>query len=114
MLQAQQHLNDGYEWVVELNLKSFFDKVNFDKLLMALSRKLADKRTLKLVRSYLSSGIMEDGLVSQRTEGTPQGSPLSPLLSNIVLNELDKELTSRGHRFVRYADDCSIYAGSEK
>ena len=114
VLQAQRHLNAGYEWVIELDLEKFFDKVNHDKLMGLLAKKITDKRTLKLIRSYLNSGIMEEGVVSPRTEGTPQGSPLSPLLSNIVLNELDKELQARGHRFVRYADDCSIYIRSEK
>jgi len=85
----------------------FFDKVNHDRLMSVLSRTVKDKRTLKLIRSYLGSGILEDGVVSQRTAGTPQGSPLSPLLSNIVLDELDKELEKRGHAYVRYADDCS-------
>ncbi len=114
VLQAQKNLNEGYEWVVELDLEKFFDRVNHDKLMGLLAKKLTDKRTLKLIRSYLNSGIMEDGVVIPRTEGTPQGSPLSPLLSNIVLNELDKELEARGHRYVRYADDCSIYVMSEK
>lgn len=112
--QAQLNLNEGYEWVIELDLEKFFDKVNHDKLMGLLAKRVADKRILKLIRSYLNSGIMEGGVVSPRTEGTPQGSPLSPLLSNIVLNELDKELQARGHRFVRYADDCSIYVRSEK
>lgn len=114
VLGAQQNFNEGYEWVIELDLENFFDRVNHDKLMGMLAKKIEDKRTLKLIRSYLNSGIMEDGVVSPRTEGTPQGSPLSPLLSNIVLNELDKELQARGHRFVRYADDCSIYVRSEK
>lgn len=114
VLQAQANLNLGYEWVVELDLDKFFDRVNHDKLMGLLTKKIADKRTLKLIRSYLNSGIMDEGVVSPRTEGTPQGSPLSPLLSNIVLNELDRELEARGHRFVRYADDCSIYVRSEK
>lgn len=114
VLQARLNLNEGYEWVVELDLEKFFDRVNHDKLMGLLAKKLTDKRTLKLIRSYLNSGIMEDGVVIPRTEGTPQGSPLSPLLSNIVLNELDKELEARGHRYVRYADDCSIYVKSEK
>jgi len=114
VLQAQTNLNEGYEWVIELDLENFFDKVNHDKLMGLLVKKIRDKGTLKLIRSYLTSGIMEDGVASPRIEGTPQGSPLSPLLSNIVLNELDKELQSRGHRFVRYADDCSIYVRSEK
>lgn len=114
VLQAQAYLNDGYEYVIELDLEKFFDKVNHDKLMGLLAKQIADKRTLKLIRSYLTSGIMEGGVSSPRTEGTPQGSPLSPLLSNIVLNELDKELEARGHRYVRYADDCSIYVRSEK
>lgn len=114
VLQAQAFLNEGKTYVVELDLEKFFDKVNHDKLMSLIMRKVTDKATLNLIHKYLRSGIMEGGMVSQRTEGTPQGSPLSPLLSNIILDELDKELTSRGHSFVRYADDCSIYAGSEK
>ncbi len=114
VMQAQTYLNEGYEWVIELDLEKFFDRVNHDKLMGLLAKKVTEKRTLKLLRSYLNSGIMEDGVVITRIEGTPQGSPLSPLMSNIVLNELDKELQSRGHRFVRYADDCSIYVRSEK
>ena len=114
VLQAQSFLNEGKVYVVELDLEKFFDTVNHDKLMSLLMCKVTDKDTLKLIRQYLRSGIMEGGLVSQRTEGTPQGSPLSPLLSNIILNELDKELSSRGHSFVRYADDCSIYVKSEK
>jgi RNA-directed DNA polymerase len=112
--QAQKNVNEGYEWVVELDLEKFFDRVNHDRLMGRLAKSVTDKGTLKLIRSYLTSGIMEGGVVSQRTEGTPQGSPLSPLLSNIVLDELDKELEARNHRFVRYADDCSIYVRSEK
>ena len=114
VLQGQQNLNEGYEWIVELDLEKFFDKVHHDRLMSTLAKKITDKRTLKLIRSYLTSGIIEGGVASPRTEGTPQGSPLSPLLSNIVLDELDKELLTRGHRFVRYADDCSIYVKSEK
>jgi len=114
VLQAQQNLNEGHEWVIELDLEKFFDKVHHDRLMSTLAKKLTDKGTLKLIRSYLTSGILEGGVCSPRTEGTPQGSPLSPLLSNIVLDELDKELLARGHRFVRYADDCSIYVKSEK
>jgi len=114
VLQAQTYLNEGYEYVIELDLEKFFDKVNHDRLMSTLAKQLTDKRTLKLIRSYLTSGIMEGGVVSPRTEGTPQGSPLSPLLSNIVLDELDRELTGRCHRYVRYADDCSIYVRSEK
>lgn len=111
---AQGYLNAGYDWIIELDLEKFFDKVNHQKLMHLLSQKVKDKRTLLLINAYLRSGIMEGGLVSQRIEGTPQGSPLSPLLSNIILDELDKELNKRGHKFVRYADDCSIYVKSEK
>jgi RNA-directed DNA polymerase len=111
---AQQYINAGYDWIIELDLEKFFDKVNHQKLMALLSNTVKDKCTLKLINAYLRSGIMEGGVVSQRTEGTPQGSPLSPLLSNIMLHELDKELNKRGHKFVRYADDCSIYVRSEK
>jgi RNA-directed DNA polymerase len=114
VLQAQTYLNQGKTHVVELDLAKFFDVVNHDKLMNSLSRKITDKRILKLVGKYLRSGIMVDGVISQRTEGTPQGSPLSPLLSNIILHELDVELTKRGLSFVRYADDCSIYVRSAK
>jgi RNA-directed DNA polymerase len=114
VLQAKKYLDEGKEWIIELDLEKFFDTVNHDKLMGLLAKRIADKGTLKLIRSYLNSGIMEGGLVSQRIEGTPQGSPLSPLLSNIMLHELDKELHERGHSFVRYADDCSIYVKSEK
>jgi RNA-directed DNA polymerase len=114
VLQAKRYLDEGKEWIIELDLENFFDRVNHDKLMGLLTKRIADKRTLKLIRSYLNSGIMEDGMISQRIEGTPQGSPLSPLLSNIMLHELDKELEERGHSFVRYADDGSIYVKSEK
>lgn len=114
VLQAQTYLNQGKTHVVELDLAKFFDVVNHDKLMSLLSRKITDKRILQLVGKYLRSGIMVDGIISQRTEGTPQGSPLSPLLSNIILHELDVELTKRGLSFVRYADDCSIYVKSGK
>jgi RNA-directed DNA polymerase len=113
VLQAQSYLNDGKVWVLEIDLEKFFDKVNHDRLMSMLSRTITDKGLLKLIRAYLTSGILEDGVLSQRIEGTPQGSPLSPLLSNIVLDELDKELEKRGHSYVRYADDCSIYIKSE-
>ena len=112
--KAQDYLNGGYTRVVELDLDKFFDRVNHDKLMGLLCVKIKDKRTLKLIRSYLNSGILENGLISPRTEGTPQGSPLSPLLSNIMLHELDQQLENRGLRFVRYGDDCSIYVGSRK
>jgi len=114
VLQAKRYLDEGKEWIIELDLEKFFDKVNHDKLMGLLIKRIEDKGTLKLIRSYLTSGIMEGGVVSQRIEGTPQGSPVSPLLSNIMLHELDKELQKRGHSFVRYADDCSIYVKSEK
>lgn len=114
VLKAQVNLNQGYTWIVELDLEKFFDRVNHDKLMNLLAAKIKDKRTLKLIRAYLNSGIMENGVVSPRREGTPQGSPLSPLLSNILLNELDQTLEERSHRFVRYADDCSIYLRSRK
>lgn len=112
--QARKYLGEGKIWVVEIDLEQFFDRVNHDKLMGLLAKRIADKRTLKLIRSYLNSGIMEGGLVSPRQEGTPQGSPLSPTLSNIILHELDKELQSRGHSFVRYADDISLYVWSQK
>jgi RNA-directed DNA polymerase len=114
VLQAKDYLNEGKNYIVELDLAKFFDVVNHDKLMSLISRKITDKRILKLLGKYLRSGIMVDGVVSQRTEGTPQGSPLSPLLSNIILHELDVELTRRGLSFVRYADDCSIYVRSSK
>lgn len=114
VLTAKEYINAGYDWIIELDLEKFFDKVNHQKLMALLSNTVKDKRTLKLIHAYFRSGIMEGGMVSQRTEGTPQGSPLSPLLSNIMLHELDKELNKRGHKFVRYADDCSIYVRSEK
>lgn len=111
---AQGYLNEGNTWIIELDLEKFFDRVNHQKLMSLLSRKIRDTRTLQLINRYLKAGMMEGGMVSQRTEGTPQGSPLSPLLSNILLDELDKELNKRGHKFVRYADDCSIYLRSER
>jgi len=114
VMQAQSYLNGGKVWVIEIDLEKFFDKVSHDRLMYLLSRRIADKAILRFIRKYLTSGILEGGMVSQRTEGTPQGSPLSPLLSNIVLDELDKELERRGHTYVRYADDCSIYMQSEK
>ena len=112
--QAESYLNAGKTYVIELDLEHFFDVVNHDKLMSLLSKKIADKPTLRLIGRYLRSGIMEGGVVSPREKGTPQGSPLSPLLSNILLHELDKELDKRGLSFVRYADDCSIYVSSAK
>lgn len=102
----------GYQDVIDLDLKSFFDRVNHDKLMALLRQKITDKVLLRLIRRYLQSGMLLGGVVSSRAEGTPQGGPLSPLLSNILLNQLDKELEKRGHRFVRYADDCSIFLRS--
>jgi RNA-directed DNA polymerase len=112
--QAQQYIAEGHRWAVDLDLENFFDRVNHDRLLATVAARVADKRMLKLIRAFLEAGVMEDGLVSPVDEGTPQGGPLSPLLSNLVLDELDQELERRGHHFVRYADDCNIYVGSER
>jgi RNA-directed DNA polymerase len=112
--QAQRYLAEGYGWVVDLDLEKFFDRVNHDKLMGQIAKRIRDKRLLKLIRAFLNAGVMENGLVSPSVEGTPQGGPVSPLLSNLVLDELDRELERRGHRFVRYADDCNIYVRSEK
>jgi len=112
--QAQQYIAEGHGWCVDLDLEKFFDRVNHDKLMGQIAKRVADKRLLKLIRAFLNAGVMENGLVSPSVEGTPQGGPLSPLLSNLVLDELDRELEHRGHRFVRYADDCNIYVGSER
>lgn len=114
VIQAQKYLNAGNTYVIEFDLEKFFDKVNHDRLMAKLQRQITDNRLLNLIRKYLNTGIMVDGAIETRTEGTPQGSPLSPLLSNIVLDELDKELEKRGHKFVRYADDLSIYVKSMK
>jgi RNA-directed DNA polymerase len=111
---AQQHIADGYRWVVDIDLEKFFDRVNHDRLMAAVAKRVEDKRLLRLIRAFLNAGVMENGLVSPTDEGTPQGGPLSPLLSNLVLDELDRELEKRGHRFVRYADDCNIYVRSER
>ena len=112
--QAQKYLNEGKRKVVDLDLEKFFDRVNHDLLMSLLSRRVRDKRVLRLIGRYLRSGIMINGVVSVNRKGTPQGGPLSPVLSNILLDELDKELERRGHSFVRYADDCSIYVRSRK
>jgi RNA-directed DNA polymerase len=111
--KGSEYVEQGRNFVVDMDLKTFFDVVNHDRLMYRLSTTIGDKRLLRLIRKYLQSGIMIDGVVSQHTEGTPQGSPLSPLLSNIVLDELDKELEHRGHKFVRYADDFNIYVRSQ-
>lgn len=111
---AQKHIRAGHRYVVDIDLEKFFDRVNHDRLMGALAKRVQDKRMLLLIRGFLKAGVMEDGLVTPAEEGTPQGGPLSPLLSNIVLDELDRELKRRGHRFVRYADDCNIYVRSKK
>jgi RNA-directed DNA polymerase len=112
--QAQHHIADGYGWVIDLDLEQFFDRVNHDKLMGRIAQRVDDKRLRKLIRAFLNAGVMENGLVSSSVEGTPQGGPLSPLLSNLVLDELDRELERRGHRYVRYADDSNIYVRSER
>lgn len=112
--RARDHIAAGYRWVVDMDLEKFFDRVNHDILMSRLARKVKDKSVLKLIRRYLQAGIMDGGVVSPRTEGTPQGGPLSPLLSNILLDDLDKELERRGHKFVRYADDCNVYVRTQK
>src|SRR4249920_2831229 len=111
---AQRYIAAGYNVVVDLDLEKFFDRVNHDSLMARVAARVTDKRVLKLIRAFLKSGVMEEGLVSPVDEGTPQGGPLSPLLSNLVLDDLDKELTRRGHRFCRYADDCNIYVRSRR
>jgi RNA-directed DNA polymerase len=107
--QSQEYIREGYDWVVDIDLEKFFDRVNHDMLMARVARVVKDKRVLKLIRAYLESGVMVNGVVMDTEEGTPQGGPLSPLLSNIMLNDLDRELEGRGHKFVRYADDCNIY-----
>ena len=110
--QAQAYIGQGYVYVVDIDLEKFFDRVNHDILMGLVAKRVQDKYVLKLLRAYLNAGVLENGLVSPATEGTPQGGPLSPLLSNLMLDVLDKELERRGHRFVRYADDCNIYVRS--
>ena len=112
--QAQKYIAEGYNWTVDFDLEKFFDRVNHDKLMGQIAKRIEDKRLLKLIRAFLNAGVMENGLVSPSIEGTPQGGPLSPLLSNLVLDELDRELERRGHRFVRYADDSNVYVRSER
>jgi group II intron reverse transcriptase/maturase len=111
---AQGHINAGYKWVVDIDMAKFFDTVNHDRLMARMKQEVSDKRVLRLVNTYLKAGVMVNGVVMETVEGTPQGGPLSPLLSNIVLDELDRELEKRGHHFVRYADDCNIYARSRR
>ena len=110
---ARRHVEAGYRWVVDIDLEKFFDRVNHDVLMARVARRVRDKRLLKLIGRYLTSGVMHGGGIQIQEEGTPQGGPLSPLLSNILLDDLDKELERRGHRFCRYADDCNIYVGSK-
>src|SRR6202161_3048235 len=112
--RAQQYQAAGYRWVVDLDLEKFFDRVTHDRLLAQIADRVSDKRLLKLIRAFLTAGVMENGLVSPVDEGTPQGGPLSPLASNIVLDELERELERRGLRFARYADDCNIYVRSQR
>lgn len=112
--QARDYIAEGHRWVVDLDLEKFFDQVNHDMLMSRVARKVEDKRLLRLIRRYLNAGIMKEGMVSTREAGTPQGSPLSPLLSNILLDDFDKELERRGHRFCRYADDANVYVRSRR
>jgi len=111
---ARGYIEEGYTWVVDIDIERFFDRVNHDRLMASMKKTIEDKRVLRLVNEYLKAGVMVNGVVVEREEGTPQGSPLSPLLSNIVLTELDRKLEERGHHFVRYADDCNIYVKSER
>src|SRR5713226_3112098 len=112
VLKAREYVREGRRWVVDIDLEKFFDRVNHDVLMSRLARRIKDKRVLRLIRRYLQAGMMSNGLTTARREGTPQGGPLSPLLSNILLDELDKELERRGHKFCRYADDCNVYVRS--
>ncbi|WP_240968304.1 group II intron reverse transcriptase/maturase, partial [Paenibacillus aquistagni] len=112
--QAQRYIQNGFRWVVDMDLEKFFDRVNHDMLMARVARKVKDKRILKLIRAFLNAGVMADGALERTEEGTPQGGPLSPLLANILLDDLDKELSKRGLRFVRYADDCNIFVGSKR
>ena len=112
--KAKGYIESGKKWVVDMDLEKFFDTVNHDRLMSRLKQDISDKRLLKLINSYLKAGVMVNGVVVETEEGTPQGGPLSPLLSNIVLDELDRELENRGHSIVRYADDCNIYVGTRK
>ena len=112
--KAKEYISEGYRWVIDMDLEKFFDKVNHDKLMGILANRIQDRMVLKLIRKYLQAGVMINGVTYDSEEGTPQGGPLSPLLSNILLDKLDKELERRGHKFVRYADDCNIYMKSKK
>ncbi|MED4046515.1 group II intron reverse transcriptase/maturase, partial [Priestia aryabhattai] len=114
MRQAQSYISEGYRFVVDMDLEKFFDRVNHDILMSRVARKVKDKALLKLIRAYLQAGIMINGVCLSAVEGTPQGGPLSPLLANILLDDLDKELEKRGHRFCRYADDSNIYVKTKR
>src|SRR5712692_1897848 len=114
VVQAQQYLRAGYRWVVDIDWEKFFDRVNHDKLMGEVEKRLRDQRVIALIRRYLKAGVLAEGLVGASDEGTPQGGPLSPLLSNLLLDQLDRELERRGHRFVRYADDANLYVKSER
>ena len=111
--EALGYLNEGYEWVIDIDIEKYFDTVNHDKLVSILRERVKDAKTLRLIRQFLQAGVMEDGLISPSKEGVPQGGPLSPILSNVYLDKLDKELEARGLCFVRYADDCNIFVKSE-
>ena len=114
VVAAQGFIAEGYRWVVDLDLEKFFDRVNHDILMGRIAKRINDPRVLRLIRAFLNAGVLEDGLVNPTDEGTPQGGPLSPLLSNIVLDDLDQELIRRGLRYARYADDCNIYVNSRR
>jgi group II intron reverse transcriptase/maturase len=111
---AQRFIQEGRRWVVDVDLEAFFDRVNHDVLMSRLAKRIADRRLLRLIRHFLEAGIMASGVVTERYEGTPQGGPLSPLLANVLLDEVDKELEKRGHAFARYADDCNVYVRSKR
>lgn len=114
VLEAQRHVQEGWQVVVDVDLEKFFDRVNHDVLMDRLAKRIDDKAVLRLIRRYLGAGIMDNGVVMERFEGTPQGGPLSPLLANVLLDDVDRELERRGHRFVRYADDCNVYVRSRR
>lgn len=114
IVEAQRHIQDGKKWVVDVDLEQFFDRVNHDVLMGKLDKRIGDRRVLGLIRRYLNAGILANGVAMDRHEGTPQGGPLSPLLANVLLDEVDKELEKRGHAFVRYADDCNVYVRSKR
>src|SRR5688572_30770461 len=114
IVEAQRYIQEGRQWVVDVDLEKFFDRVNHDVLMGKLANRIADQRVLRIIRRSLEAGVMADGVVVERHEGTPQGGPLSPLLANVLLDEVDKELERRGHTFVRYADDCNVYVQSKR